>query len=80
MNRGIRKRAKLPLSLLAYQALKKAVANVIDEHRKSGRPLAIWRDGKVAMVPVDSLDGHKRRRTDRIMKRKGRRTGSRRRD
>ena len=39
----------------AEEALKKAVARVVEEHRKSGEPLAVWRDGRVVHVPADQL-------------------------
>jgi len=42
----------------AEEALKKAVARVVEEHRKSGEPLAVWRDGKVVRVPADQLRGY----------------------
>jgi hypothetical protein len=44
--------------LLAYQAeeaLKKAVAEAITEHRRNGVPIAIWRDGKVVRIPSDEI-------------------------
>ena len=34
----------------ANGAMKAAVANVIREHLRTGQPLAVWRDGKVAMI------------------------------
>lgn len=44
--------------LLAYQAeeaLKKAVAEAIAEHRRKGVPIAILRDGKVIRIPPDEI-------------------------
>lgn len=44
--------------LLAYQAekaLKEAVAEAISEHRRNGVPIAIWRDGKVVLIPPDEI-------------------------
>lgn len=34
----------------AEMALKEAVREVVERHKQTGRPLAIWRDGKVALV------------------------------
>ena len=34
------------------------MARVVEEHRKSGEPLAVWRDGKVVRVPADQLQGY----------------------
>ncbi len=41
------------LSELATVALRAAVDKVIEDHRQRGRPLAIWRDGKVVMLPPE---------------------------
>ena len=34
----------------AELALKEAVKEVVERHKKTGRPLAIWENGKVAYV------------------------------
>ena len=36
-------------------AFRAAVANVVKQHRQAGVPLAIWRDGKVALVPASKV-------------------------
>jgi hypothetical protein len=54
----MKKEKKSPGLLLAYQAeraLKEAVAEAIAEHRRNGVPIAIWRDGKVVLVPPDQI-------------------------
>lgn len=46
------------LPLLAYraeEALRKAVAEAIAEHRRNGIPIAIWRNGKVVCIPADQI-------------------------
>jgi len=48
----------MSLGEMAEEALKKAVARVVEEHRKSGEPLAVWRNGKVVRVPADQLQGY----------------------
>lgn len=41
----------------AEKALREAVAEVIEEHRRTGRPLIVWRDGKVIELdPNDAAD------------------------
>ena len=40
------------LQAKAEDALKKAVQEVIKHHKHTGRPLAVWQDGKVVMVPA----------------------------
>ena len=34
----------------AFLALKKAVRQVVEQHKKTGRPLAVWKNGKVVML------------------------------
>jgi len=54
----MKKEKKSPHTLLAYRAekaLKKAVAKAIAEHRRNGIPIAIYRDGKVVLVPPDKI-------------------------
>lgn len=54
----MKKRRKSNHMLLAYraeEALKKAVAEAIAEHRRNGVPIAIWRDGKVVRIPSDEI-------------------------
>ena len=41
---------ELPLAQCAEMALKAAVEKVVEEHMRDGRPLYIWRDGKVIEV------------------------------
>ena len=52
-------KARRTLPLLAYraeEALRKAVAEAIAEHRRNGVPIAIWRDGKVVRIPSDQIE------------------------
>ncbi len=37
-------------------ALQEAARQAIEEHRREGLPLAIWRDGAVAWVSAEELD------------------------
>ena len=48
----------MSLGEMAEDALKKAVARVVEEHRKSGEPLPVWRDGKIVHVPAEQLQGY----------------------
>ena len=55
----MKKGEKSSPTLLAYQveeALRKAVAEAIAEHRRNGVPIAIWRDGKVVRIPADQIE------------------------
>ena len=46
---------KLTLHDKAFLALKKAVRGVIKRHQESGRPLAVWENGKTVLVPPNSV-------------------------
>ena len=35
---------------MAIAAMQEAVKEVVEKHRASGRPLAVWRDGRVQYV------------------------------
>jgi hypothetical protein len=45
----------IPLDVRAEMALKEAVADAIAEHKRMGRPIVIWRDGKVVTVPPEEI-------------------------
>ena len=40
----------------ALQALREAVWDVIQQHKRTGLPLAIWRDGKVVHLPPEEAE------------------------
>jgi hypothetical protein len=46
---------ELPLAQRAEMALQAAVEKVVEEHVRDGRPLSIWRDGKVVEVSAQEL-------------------------
>ena len=41
---------------MAEKALQEAVAEVIADHKRTGDPLIVWRDGKVALVPPEQIE------------------------
>ena len=43
---------RMSLQDKAEAALKKAVQEVVERHKKSGRPLAVWENGKVKRLIV----------------------------
>ena len=51
----MKKLKKISLGDLAMQALTAAVAKVVEAHRRTGQPLAVWRDGKVVWIPAAKL-------------------------
>ena len=46
---------RLSMQDKAELAMKAAVRKVVAEHKKTGRTLAIWKNGRAVHVPVDSL-------------------------
>jgi hypothetical protein len=69
------KKAKRSSSLLAYQAeeaLRRAVAEAIDQHRRNGVPIAIWRNGRVVRIYADEVEVRESRPEYRITHRKRR--------
>jgi hypothetical protein len=45
----------LSLTQRAEMALKEAVEEVMEDHIRTGRPIHIWRDGKVVEVSAEEL-------------------------
>lgn len=43
----------IPIGICAEEALKKAVADAIADHKRFGNSIVIWRDGKVVKIPAD---------------------------
>jgi len=46
---------RLTLQDKAFLALKQAVRDVVKRHRETGRPLAVWKNGKVVRVSPNSV-------------------------
>lgn len=46
---------RMSLQDKADAAMKKAVKIVIQQHKKSGRPLAIWKNGKTILISANKL-------------------------
>lgn len=46
---------RLTMQDKAEIAMKAAVKKVIAQHKKSGRPMAIWKDGKAVNVSPDTI-------------------------
>ena len=39
----------------AELAMKSAIRQVVEDHKKSGRPLAIWKNGKTVRISASKL-------------------------
>ena len=50
-----RKKKYMTLQDKAWAAMKKAVRQVVERHKKTGRPLAIWENGKVIRISPNSV-------------------------
>jgi hypothetical protein len=49
--KNVAKSARLPHDVaIALQAMQEAVAEVHEESRRTGKPIPIWRDGKVVWI------------------------------
>jgi hypothetical protein len=46
----MKKAAQSSLTQKAMQALTSAVAKVVEDHQRRGRPLAVWREGKAVWI------------------------------
>ena len=46
---------RMSLQDKAESALKKAVRQVVKRHKETGRPLSVWRNGKVAKISPGRL-------------------------
>ncbi|MCX5698266.1 MAG: hypothetical protein NTX01_01005 [Candidatus Omnitrophica bacterium] len=46
---------RMSLQDKAEAAMKKAVRQVVVQHKKTGRPLAIWENGKVVHISPNSI-------------------------
>jgi len=40
----------------AEEARKKTVAKAIADHKRTGNPIVIWRDGKVVKIPAEQIE------------------------
>ncbi|MEK7674506.1 MAG: hypothetical protein AAB676_01560 [Verrucomicrobiota bacterium] len=48
----MKKRNELSLTQEAMQALTEAVAKAVENHRRRGIPLAVWRNGRAVSIPA----------------------------
>lgn len=53
----MKKSPPLTLTQKAVRALHEAVAKVVEDHRRQGRPLAVWRDGQAVWQPTTATAG-----------------------
>jgi NCAIR mutase (PurE)-related protein len=46
---------RMSLQDKAYAALKKVVREVVERHKKTGRPLAVWKNGKTIRISATAV-------------------------
>jgi len=46
----------IPLEIRAEEAMKKAVDRAIADHKRTGDPIVIWRNGKVVKIPAKQIE------------------------
>ena len=51
-----KKLSDIPIGIRAEEALKKAVAEAIADHKRTGDSIVIWRDGKLVKVPPEKIE------------------------
>lgn len=59
-----RKRERAVPSVIrkAEKALRIAVANTIEEHRRTGDPIVVWKNGRVVKIPANKIPRRKMNR------------------
>lgn len=46
---------RMTLQDKAEAAMRKAVRQVVEQHKKTGRPLAVWKNGRTVRISPDSV-------------------------
>ncbi|OGX06858.1 MAG: hypothetical protein A3G87_01515 [Omnitrophica bacterium RIFCSPLOWO2_12_FULL_50_11] len=54
-NREVIMKKRMSLQDKAEAALKEAVRQVVERHKKTGRPLAVWQNGKTVRISPHSV-------------------------
>ncbi len=49
------KKKRMSLQDKAEAAMKEAIRKVVEDHKKTGRRLAVWKNGKVALISPYSV-------------------------
>ncbi len=46
---------KKTLQIKAFKAFKEAIREVVEEHKRTGRPLVVWQNGKVVKISPNQI-------------------------
>ena len=49
------KKASFPLAVKAEKALKQAVLKTMIDHKRTGDPIVVWKNGKVVWIPANKI-------------------------
>ena len=47
---------EMPMVVRAEEALKKAVTRALADHKRTGDPIVVWRDGRVVKIPAEQIE------------------------
>ena len=47
---------EMSMASRAEEALKKAVARAIADHKRTGDPIVVWRDNRVVKIPAERIE------------------------
>jgi len=47
---------EMSMAFRAEEALKKAVARAIADHKRTGDPIVVWRGGRVVKIPAEQIE------------------------
>ena len=67
----MQKATSTSLTEQAVNALTNAVANVVADHRRRAKPLAVWRDGKAVWIAATETGALRERETPHWIKSHG---------
>ncbi|MBN2107556.1 MAG: hypothetical protein JW832_09015 [Deltaproteobacteria bacterium] len=65
-----KEKPQMQLVAKAEKALKEAVAKTIEDHRLTGDPIVVWKDGKVVKVHPEKLQARETKAEYTVKKRK----------
>jgi hypothetical protein len=51
----MKKKKRLSLQDKAEKALIEAIKEVVEKHKKTGRPLAVWKNGKTVYISPNAI-------------------------
>jgi len=56
MTKEKKKNSDIPIGARAVEAMKRAVAEALADHKRAGDPIFVWRNGKVIEIPPEQIE------------------------